>query len=186
MLRRLKATLDANVDYGAAAVAATLLGTIVFAINRSHGTGSAATAALKQATYTFFVAGFIVKNNERLARKLTTPAWSIALAAVVSSCLRHRPDFPRPQLEGTAEPARRLADALRAPSFLCSPGAPAALNRPGASEDPPSHRIPQKSRSACAPSPRLGSEVLSIPTLQDADITLVGVRGSLPHSRSKR
>lgn len=120
MLRRLKATLDANVDYGAAAVGATLLGTIVFALNRAHGTASAATAALKQATYTFFVAGFIVKNNERLARKLASPARSIALAVIVSSCLAIGLTFLVHSLKGTPEPVlSTLPTALLGPpSFL--------------------------------------------------------------------
>ena len=104
MLRRLKATLDANVDYGAAAIGATLLGGIVFTLNRSHGTASAATAALKQATYTFFVAGFIVKNNERLARKLAAPVPSILLATTVSTCLAVGLTFLVHSLKGTPEP----------------------------------------------------------------------------------
>ena len=120
MLKRIKATLDANVDYGAAAAGATLLGGIVFALNRSHGTGAAATAALKQATYTFFVAGFIVKNNERLARKLATPVSSIALAVAVSSCLAIGLTFLVHNLKGTPEPVlSTLPTALLAPpSFL--------------------------------------------------------------------
>lgn len=120
MLRRLKATLDANVDYGAAVVGASALGAIVFALNRSHGAAAAATAGLKQATYTFFVAGFIVKNNERLARKLVTPVISIALAAGVSSCLAIGLTFLVHSLKGTPEPVlSTLPTALMGPpSFL--------------------------------------------------------------------
>ena len=120
MLRRIKATRDANVDYGAAAVGATALGTIVFALNRSHGTASAATAALKQATYTFFVAGFIVRNNERLARRLAAPARSIALATIVSSSLAVGLTFLVHSLKGTPEPVlSTLPTALMGPpSFL--------------------------------------------------------------------
>lgn len=104
MLRRLKALLDANVDYGAALVGASLLGGIVFALNHPHGTASAATAALKQATYTFFVAGFIVRNNERLARRLAAPGPSIALAVAVSSGLAVGLTFLVHSLKGTPEP----------------------------------------------------------------------------------
>jgi hypothetical protein len=120
VLRRIKATLDANVDYGAAAAGATLLGAIVFALNRSHGAASAATAALKQATYTFFVAGLIVKNNERLARKLAAPLPSIALAVAVSSGLAIGLTFLVHSLKGTPEPAlSTLPTALIGPpSFL--------------------------------------------------------------------
>ncbi len=120
MLSRVKATLDANVDYAAAAMGAALLGGIVFALNRSHGTASAATAALKQATYTFFVAGFIVKNNERLARKLAAPVPSILLATTVSTCLAVGLTFLVHSLKGTPEPAlSTLPTALIGPpSFL--------------------------------------------------------------------
>ncbi len=120
MLRRLKATLDANVDYGAALAAASLLGGIVFALNYAHGAGSATTAALKQATYTFFVAGFIVKNNERLARRLAAPRPSIALAVAVSSGLAVGLTFLVHSLKGTPEPVLSTMPTalIGPPSFL--------------------------------------------------------------------
>ena len=104
MLKRIKRTLDANVDYPAAVAAATLLGSIVFALNRRHGTSSATVAALKQATYTFFVAGFIVKNNERLALKPMDGRLASARAAAVSTCLAVGLTFLVHSLKGTPEP----------------------------------------------------------------------------------
>lgn len=104
MLKRVKAVLDANVDYGSAVVAATLLGSIVFAINRAHGPVPAMTAALKQACYTFFVAGFIVKNNERLARRWTSRRLSLTIAAGTSSALAVGLTYLVHNLKGTPEP----------------------------------------------------------------------------------
>jgi hypothetical protein len=104
MLRRIKDTLDANIDYGGAIMGAALLGGIVFRLNYAHGTALAATAALKQATYTFFVAGFIVKNNERLARRWAHPAVSLLLATAVSSCLAVTLTFLVHSMKGTPEP----------------------------------------------------------------------------------
>jgi len=104
MLKRVRAALDARIDYGGAIAGATLLGAIVFWLNYSHGTPLAATAALKQATYTFFVAGFIVKNNERLALKRAEPAVSLLLATTVSSCLAVGLTFLVHSLKGTPEP----------------------------------------------------------------------------------
>ena len=116
MLKRIRETLDANIDYGGAIIGATLLGAIVFGLNRSHGASLAATAALKQATYTFFVAGFIVKNNERLALKLATPAGSLLLASSVSTCLAVGLTFLVHSLKGTPEPIlSTLPTALMGP-----------------------------------------------------------------------
>lgn len=120
MLKRIKQTLDANIDYGGAIMGAIVLGSIVFALNSSHGTARAATAALKQATYTFFVGGFIVKNNERLALRLPQPARSILLATTVSSCIAIGLTFLMHNLKGTPEPVlSTLPTALMGPpSFL--------------------------------------------------------------------
>ena len=104
MLKGLRSTLGAHIDYRGAIVGATLLGAIVFWLNRSHGASPAATAALKQATYTFFVAGFIVKNNERLALKRPEPVVSLVVAVTVSSCLAVGLTFFVHSLKGTPEP----------------------------------------------------------------------------------
>ena len=104
MLKRLRSTLGAHIDYRGAIAGATLLGAIVFWLNRSHGAPSATTAALKQATYTFFVAGFIVRNNERLALKRKEPVAAMAVAAAVSSCLAVGLTFLVHSLKGTPEP----------------------------------------------------------------------------------
>ncbi len=104
MLRSIKAALDANVDYGGAIAGAGVLGATVFALNYPHGAPLAATAALKQATYTFFVAGFIARNNERLALKLARPAASLLLATAVSSCCAVGLTFLVHSLKGTPEP----------------------------------------------------------------------------------
>lgn len=116
MLKRVKAVLDANIDYGGAVMGATLLGAIVFVLNRAHGTAPATTAALKQATYTFFVAGFIVKNNERLARRWPSRAASLLLATSVSTCLAVGLTFLVHSAKGTPEPVwSTLPTALMGP-----------------------------------------------------------------------
>ena len=140
MLRRIKATLDANIDYGGAIMAATLLGTVVFWINRSHGASGAATAALKQATYTFFVAGFIVKNNERLARRWESPVRSTLLAAGVSACMAVGLTFFVHSLKGTPEPLlSTLPTALMGPpgfSLLAWRARRQVVAGPGAARGP--------------------------------------------------
>ena len=120
MLQRIKNTLDANIDYGSAIAGALVLGGVVFWINHSHGTALAVAAAMKQATYTFFVAGFIVKNNERLATVLANRSLSLLLATTVSSCLAIGLTFLVHSMKGTAEPLlSTLPTAVMAPpSFL--------------------------------------------------------------------
>lgn len=103
-LKRIKGLLDAHIDYGGALMGATLLGSVVFWINLSHGAARAAPAALKQATYTFFVAGFIVKNNERLARRGANPLLALPVAAGVSTCIAVGLTFFVHSLKGTPEP----------------------------------------------------------------------------------
>ncbi len=105
MLKRIREALDANIDYRGAIIGATLLGAIVFRLNYAHGAPLATVAGLKQATYTFFVAGFIVKNNERLARRGAKPAVALLLAAFVSTSIAVSLTFLVHSLKGTPEPA---------------------------------------------------------------------------------
>lgn len=120
MLKRIRGLLDANVDYGAAIAGAALLGSIVFWLNSAHGAALATSAALKQATYTFFAAGFIAKNNERLARRLAHPAASLLLATSVSSCLAIGLTFLVHSVKGTPEPLLSTMPTVLVgpPSFL--------------------------------------------------------------------
>ncbi len=121
MLKRIKSLMDANIDYGSAIVAAALLGGIVFWINHDHGNALATTAALKQGTYTFFVAGFIAKNNERLVLRWGEP-WGLPAAVLVSSCIAVSLTFLVHSLKGTPEP---LHSTL--PTILMAPPGFAAL-----------------------------------------------------------
>jgi hypothetical protein len=104
MLKRIRATLDAHIDYRAAVLGASLLGAAVYWINHEHGPVLATTAALKQATYTFFVGGFIVKNNIKLALRWTQPALAISVAVMVSTLLAVGLTFLVHSLKGTPEP----------------------------------------------------------------------------------
>ncbi len=120
MLMRVKTILDANIDYGGAVVSATALGLIVFWLNRQHGAALASSAALKQATYTFFAAGFILKNNLRLALKWADRPTGVLRAASVSSAIAIGLTFLVHSVKGTAEPLlSTLPTALLGPpTFL--------------------------------------------------------------------
>ncbi|MBW2234579.1 MAG: hypothetical protein JRG85_04175, partial [Deltaproteobacteria bacterium] len=57
----IKHWMDRTINYRMAFAGAAILGGVVFAVNYPHGLGVAMTSSLKQAAYTFFVAGFITR-----------------------------------------------------------------------------------------------------------------------------
>lgn len=104
MLRKIKQWMDKTIDYKAAFAASFLLGIIVFGINMSHGIPIALVAAGKQATYTFFVAGFITRFNQTLALRFDSPFLSVVFAASIASCFAVGLTFLVHSLKGTPEP----------------------------------------------------------------------------------
>ena len=120
MLNRIKRVMDTHIDYTSAAAGALVLGGVVFWINHDHSTAGATTAAIKQATYTFFAAGVIAKNNERLARRLDSAALSLLLAVSVSSSIAIGLTYLVHSLKGTPEPLLSTVPTmlLGPPGFL--------------------------------------------------------------------
>lgn len=92
------------IDVNSAWKAALVLGLIVYAINFSHGALAALPAALKQAAYTFFVAGFILRLCEYLSLKKTLGVFSLPLAVTVPSCLAIGLTYLMHSMKGTPEP----------------------------------------------------------------------------------
>jgi len=112
----IKRWMDRTINYRMAFAGSAVLGGVVFAVNYPHGLGVAMTSSLKQAVYTFFVAGFITRSNENLAVRLIDPRASLILATVVSSCLAIGLTYFIHSLKGTAEP---LLSTL--PTILMAP-----------------------------------------------------------------
>lgn len=100
----IKRSLAKNLDYRTATLGAVVMGVAVFWINYAHGTLAALVPALKQAGYTFFVAGVIAKNNERLAMVSANRWIAILLAVSVSSGLTIGLTFLVHSSRGTPEP----------------------------------------------------------------------------------
>ena len=73
-------------DLRSAILGALLMSCLVAGINSGHGMLPAFTAALKQATYTFFVAGFIVQLCRWLAAR-ELPGWVAVSNATLSPTL---------------------------------------------------------------------------------------------------
>lgn len=92
------------VDVSTAWKAALFLGLVVYAINFSHGALAALPAALKQATYTFFVSGFILRLCERLARNHALGVMALPLATLVPSAIAIGLTYLMHSLKGTPAP----------------------------------------------------------------------------------
>ncbi len=104
LLTAAKRIVDANIDYRTATLGAGCMAAAVFWMNYAHGTAAAVIPALKQALYTFFVAGFVARNNERLATVFANRWISLILAVVVSSCVAIGLTYVVHNLRGTPEP----------------------------------------------------------------------------------
>ena len=74
-------------DLRSAIYAALLMGGIVWWINASHGLLLSTTAAFKQAVYTFFMGGVIMRFCERLALRPGPAGVVLATAVVLPSII---------------------------------------------------------------------------------------------------
>jgi predicted PurR-regulated permease PerM len=104
MTNPIKQFMDRHINYGMAFAGAGFLGVTVFVINYPHGVPMALVAAVKQAIYTFFAAGFITRNSERLAVKLNNRWLSLLLSIIVSTCIAVGLTYLVHSLRGTAQP----------------------------------------------------------------------------------
>lgn len=93
-----------HVDVHTAWKAALFLGIIVYAINFSHGALAALPAALKQATYTFFVAGFILRLCENFSVHPQLGVMALPLAVLIPSSIAIGLTYIMHSLKGTPEP----------------------------------------------------------------------------------
>lgn len=100
----MKTLLLKYVDVSTAWKAALFLGLVVYAINFSHGAFAALPAAIKQALYTFFVAGLIVRLCENLACNTSPVVVAYALAIAVPAATAIGLTFLVHSLKGTPEP----------------------------------------------------------------------------------
>ncbi len=100
MMDRFRETFDLR----SAMFGALLMGSIVWYINAAHGSFLATTAALKQASYTFFMGGLITRFCERLAMRPGPAALALAAAVILPCIITTGATFFVHSLKGTPEP----------------------------------------------------------------------------------
>lgn len=111
-LRRIREFSGRYIDYGMAWKGALFLAVAVWLINLGHGPFAALTAALKQATYTFFVAGFITRLCENIAITLENRRRALFLSVLIPSCIAVGLTLLLHMLKGTPEPLRSVVPTL--------------------------------------------------------------------------
>ncbi len=108
------------IDYRMGIIGSLIMGSIVFYINY-HSTemqfgqpdvAGAVTAALKQATYTFFFGGFIMKLSERIATSVRLLFPAILLGCIVPAFIAVSLTFGLHSLKGTPEPVKSTIPTL--------------------------------------------------------------------------
>jgi hypothetical protein len=111
-LKRLKEFGGRYIDYGMAWKGALFLAVIVWLINLEHGPWAALPAALKQATYTYFVAGFITRLCENISISVANRRLALFLAVLVPSSIAIGLTTLLHMLKGTPEPLRSVLPTL--------------------------------------------------------------------------
>ena len=91
---------------------ALVMGTIVFFINWDHGIGPGLTAALKQATYTFFAGGIMMRITENIAAYFRNDFVSIFLAVLTPTLIAVTLTYTLHSLKGTPEPINSTIPTL--------------------------------------------------------------------------
>ena len=117
-LRRIRDFGGRYIDYSMAWKGALFLGVVVWLINLPHGALAALPAALKQAAYTYFVAGLVTRLCQTLAIRVQPRSVALLAAVVIPSCIAVGLTFLVHSLKGTPEPAKSTV-----PTVLTAPPA---------------------------------------------------------------
>lgn len=117
-LTRLRDYGSRYIDYSMAWKGALFLGVLVWLINAPHGPLAALPAAMKQAAYTYFVAGFITRLCQTLAIRLHPRTFALLVAVLVPSCIAVGLTYLIHSMRGTPEPIRSTI-----PTILTAPPA---------------------------------------------------------------
>jgi len=105
------------IDYKLGTAGAIFMGGLVGAINSTHGVLSSLTAASKQAAYTFFIGGFVMKSCENIAKAIRAPVLAITLETAIPSTATITATYGLHKLKGTPKPIEStIPTAILAPT----------------------------------------------------------------------
>ena len=118
--RQIKEFGGRYIDYSMAWKGALVLAIAVWLINLEHGPLAALPAALKQAVYTYCIAGLITKLCENIAISIKSKVLALSLAILIPSCIAVGLTYGLHTLKGTPEPLRSVLPTLFAgpPAFF--------------------------------------------------------------------
>ncbi|MDP3882275.1 MAG: hypothetical protein Q8Q31_05350 [Nanoarchaeota archaeon] len=108
LFRRISDFGSKFIDYKMGLIGAGIMSSLVFGVNyyETQELLGSSTAALKQAAYTFFVGGLIIKSCEYLATRIKNKSSAIANAIILPSALTLTLTYGMHNLKGTPEPER--------------------------------------------------------------------------------
>ncbi len=115
---RLIQFLGKFIDYPSAIAGAVIMGLVVGIINSDHGMLPAFTAALKQAAYTFFFGGILIKLLYSLEMKIKPKFPAVLVSSIIISALTILLVFLLHNMKGTPKPFASTLPTI----FMAPPG----------------------------------------------------------------
>jgi hypothetical protein len=122
MIKRVLNYGSRYVDYRMGMIGSLVMAIVVFSINyfgkrtpleyQDNIMFWSAVAALKQATYTFFFGGVIMKGAERLATEITKRGLALVLACILPSLVSITLTFTMHSMKGTPRPLESTIPTL--------------------------------------------------------------------------
>ena len=118
IVNRVKNTFNRFIDYKLGIIGAVFMGSVVFYINSDHGPFLASIAALKQAFYTFFIGGLILKVLEIIVLGVPNKALAYVLSILTATVLTVGLVYIVHSMKGTPKPFESTIPTI----FLAPPG----------------------------------------------------------------
>lgn len=118
MLKKIVSFFKSVIDVKLGIIGAVFMGSVVAYINSDHGIFPASIAALKQALYTFFIGGVIIKILDLIVNNIRKKTYAYLISITVATFLTTSMVYFVHCLKGTPKPL----DSTIATVILAPPG----------------------------------------------------------------